>query len=154
MNIRRNRNENYTKIYFRVSKNNKGFTLIELTIVLVILGLLSAMALPAYLSQAGKSREAGARRVIGAVNRAQQVYLIENNTFTTNYSDLDGFNQTPTAEGYTFVGAMTITANQAIVEATSTSNDLDSQPHLCGISTLNFIRTREDKSSGDGSCPP
>lgn len=131
--------------------SNQGFTLIELLVVIVILGILSALALPVYLSQAGKARQAGAETLIGKVNRSQQVYRVINGTFATNYLDLEDFNTLPDPPGYTFATTMTADANQAIVEVES--QDLVSQPHLCGIANLNTTDIAEDSAFGDGSCP-
>lgn len=66
----------------------QGFTLIELLVVVLIIGVLSSIALPSYLSQAAKARASEARSALGAINRAQQVYYLERGTMTGNSSDL------------------------------------------------------------------
>ncbi|WP_009544418.1 type IV pilin-like G/H family protein [Crocosphaera subtropica] len=69
--------------------NNQGFTLIELLVVIIILGILSAIALPQTLQIIGRGRESEARSLMGAMNRAQQAYFYENGTFAQNAVDLD-----------------------------------------------------------------
>jgi prepilin-type N-terminal cleavage/methylation domain-containing protein len=65
----------------RVSQ--KGFTLIELLVVVVVVGILSAMAMPSFLRQSNKARQTEAETYVGAINRAQQAYHMENLEFAT-----------------------------------------------------------------------
>jgi type IV pilus assembly protein PilA len=69
-------------------KNNEGFTLIELLVVIIIIGILSAIALPSFLNQAAKAKQSEAKTYVGSVNRAQQSYRIENTAFAGNIDDL------------------------------------------------------------------
>ena len=70
-------------------QSESGFTLIELLVVIIIVGILSAIALPTFLGQANKARESGAKTNLGTINRAQQAYRIENGTFSSSLDDLD-----------------------------------------------------------------
>jgi type IV pilus assembly protein PilA len=62
----------------RWSKFPQGFTLIELLVVITILGILSAIAIPSFLRQTNRAREAEAKTYVSAINRAQQSYFTEN----------------------------------------------------------------------------
>ena len=69
----------------RNKKENEGFTLIELLVVIIIIGILSAIALPSFLNQATKARQSEAKNYVGSMNRAQQAFYLENNNaFTTS----------------------------------------------------------------------
>ena len=77
--------------YLNNKKANEGFTLIELLVVIIIIGILSAIALPAFLNQANKARASEAKTSVGSINRAQQAYILENPEFVTdqtNFADL------------------------------------------------------------------
>lgn len=62
---------------------DRGFTLLELLITVVILGILAAIALPQLLNQVAKGRQSDAISSLGTINRAQQVYRYENAIFGT-----------------------------------------------------------------------
>ena len=67
----------------RNTNENKGFTLIELLVVIIIVGILAAVALPSLLGQIGKARETEATSAIGTINRAQQAYHFEKQSFSS-----------------------------------------------------------------------
>ena len=71
----------------RNKKGNKGFTLIELLVVVIIIGVLAAVALPNLLGQVGKAREVEAKNGVGTINRAQQAYHFERQSFSPNLTN-------------------------------------------------------------------
>jgi type IV pilus assembly protein PilA len=86
-------------------KDNEGFTLIELLVVIIIIGILSAIALPSFLNQAAKAKQSEAKTYVGSVNRAQQSYRIENTAFGTDVASLQiGIPTSTDYYGYVIAG--------------------------------------------------
>ncbi len=65
----------------KVSQNSKGFTVIELMIVMIITGILAAIALPAFLNQVDKSRYAKARLQMRCMLQELKVYRLNNGSY-------------------------------------------------------------------------
>lgn len=67
----------------------KGFTLIELLVVVLIIGILSAVALPQYQKAVKKSRAAEVKMLIKKLGDAEEAYFLANGTYTLCLNDLD-----------------------------------------------------------------
>ncbi len=68
---------------------SKGFTLVELMVAVVIIGILASIALPNYLEYTKKGRRAAAQSHLMDVAQRQQQYLLDARSYATSLSALD-----------------------------------------------------------------
>jgi type IV pilus assembly protein PilA len=87
------------------SKNTKGFTLVEIMIVVVIIGLLAAMAIPAFQKVRTNSQDKAVLNNARQLSAGADQYFLENGVSTVAISDLIG----PT----TYVKALNSVANES-----------------------------------------
>lgn len=83
---------------FKYSNRIDGFTLLELLVVLVILGLLVGYVAPKYFSQLGKSEVKVAKAQIGSLEKALDQYRIDVGSYPTTEQGLAALNTKPASE--------------------------------------------------------
>jgi len=105
----------------------RGFTLIELMIVLTVAAILAAVAVPAYIDQVRASRRAEARELLMQIQAAQERWRTNNVSYASSVGDLG-------------IGSTTSSGNYSIA--------------LSGASATGYTvtATAQAKQSGDSAC--
>ena len=98
--------------YLNLSREDSGFTLIELLTVIILIGILGAIALPNFLNQDVKAKQTEAKQNIITVNKSQNSFRAENSAFATSFDVLaigsvtGGTTGSTTNYSYTISGAV------------------------------------------------
>lgn len=104
----------------REKDRSEGFTLIELLVVIIIVGILSAIALPSFLNQSIKAKQSEAKAYVSSLYRGQYTYYAEKSTFTNNITNLGaGFSPSTTNYQYASEGDPALLDNRITNKATS-----------------------------------
>jgi len=74
----------------------RGFTLIEILVVLVIIGVLAALIAPNVLERASDAKITAARTDVGSLMQAMKIYKLDNGRFPANEQGLDALVRKPT----------------------------------------------------------
>jgi type IV pilus assembly protein PilA len=137
------------------AQGESGFTLVELLVVMLILGLLAAIAIPSFFNQRDKARDADAKTQARTAQTAMETYATDNDgeydSGTVTQTTLEGIEatladatitvSTPTGTGDTALNSYTVTADS------STGNDFSVTRHSDGT-TENTCT-----AAGEAGCP-
>jgi prepilin-type N-terminal cleavage/methylation domain-containing protein len=73
----------------KIFKSCRGFTITELLIVIVVIGILTSSAIPKFKSVKDDAEQAACRSNLKSLAVSEQMFFVENNSFTANSNDLD-----------------------------------------------------------------
>jgi type IV pilus assembly protein PilE len=135
--------------------HSRGFTLIEVLIAVVIVGILAAVALPSYQNFMNKSRRADGKQLVTDLASRQERYFLQHNSYTTNITAANGLNASEVSDKGYYTAAVTACSGGSIatcfvVTANATGPQLERDT---GCRTLSLSDTGEKTStdSDDGA---
>lgn len=130
------------------SKSVRGITLIELMVVIVIVGILAAIAYPNYRSYVERSKRTEARAALLQIATNQERVYLNSNAYTTDMTQL-GFSASPfTTDSGAYV--VTVTAADANgFTAQAVYQDGGDEAGKCGTFTINAAGDKTSTPNAD-----
>lgn len=113
----------------------KGFTLIELMIIVVIIAILASIALPSYTSYVQKARRADGIEALMKMQLAQEKYRRTNTEYASDIASLDELTAS-SAEGYYAIAVTAASATSYTVTATAQGVQAGDDAN-CRVLTIN-----------------
>jgi general secretion pathway protein G len=80
----------------KIKRNEKGFTLIELMVVIVILGILAGLIVPRIMGRPDEARRAKARIQLESLETALKLYKLDNGNYPSTEQGLNALVEAPT----------------------------------------------------------
>lgn len=105
-------------------RSRRGFTLIELLIVVVIIGILTAIAIPKFAATKGKAHFAGMKSDLHNLTTAQESFFYDHTKYTTALDSL-GFSGSH--------GDILVVTEATATGWSATSTNPESYPHFCAL---------------------
>jgi type IV pilus assembly protein PilA len=115
----------------RISKPHQGFTLVEIMIVVVIIGLLAAMAIPAFQKVRASSQDKAITNNLRQLSSAADQYFLEKGVTQVNTSVLVGTDSTQ------YVKSVVTVAGESYVSPINQGSPLTATP-VAGTRTVTF----------------
>ena len=131
------------------AQDEKGFTLIELLVVILIIGILAAIALPAFMGQRSRAQDTEAKSAVREAQTAMETYYTDNQQYTSTVQDLKDIEASlASGAGATLVASgQTVDAYSLVVTA-KTGNTFTITKASTGVVARTCTRTNTK-----GGCP-
>ena len=126
-------------------KNRKGFTLIELLIVVVIIGILAAIAIPKFANTKSKAYITAMKSDLRNLVTAEEAYFSDSSTYTSTPANLKYQNSTG-------VNTPVIATGSGLWSATVTHTQLQTPLVTCGVAVNTTNPIVSSAAEGEPVC--
>jgi type IV pilus assembly protein PilA len=130
------------------AQDEKGFTLIELLVVILIIGILAAIALPAFLNQREKAQDSEAKSAARTAQTAMETYYSDNQSYDAGTAELVAIE--PTLQDA--VDDLGLTASGTDTDFTITATSKGKNEVEYEIESVGGSVTRNCAPAGKGGC--
>lgn len=133
-------------------KQSKGFTLIELMIVVAIIGIIAAIALPSYNESTKKAKRSDATTALAKAATLQERYYTTNNAYSGTIADVGG--ATSEQGYYTIAVDITACTNSCFsLSATPVAGGAQANDDTCWTMTLDHTGKKSSKNKAGTDNP-
>jgi len=132
---------------------SKGFTLVELMVVILVIAIIAAIAVPSYSSQVRKSRRTEARNALLDAAAREERFYATNNFYSVTAAEL-GYDALPANVGgnyYKLSVACTLDANNKCSDFTLTATAINTQAKDTACATFTLNQTGLQNATGSAT---
>jgi type IV pilus assembly protein PilE len=132
----------------------KGFTLIELMVVILIVGILSSIAYPSYLNYVKKSRRAEAQSTLIDLVSRQEMYYLDHHEYASSLNSDLGLSADPliTVNGYYSIKTSSAISTAVGFTLTATAIGQQSDDSDCATLSINEAYEKTATNANSTNC--